>query len=190
MSEEKSTKHQWTPILAAIISSLAVVAAAKIGANARSEIAEAKAQVEKLEAQKKEIGEGLLAAQKDLAECRQLRSPDPQHRGDGSSSPQAHQGEGSSEPVPEAPPEEGEATKPARWARIELAIPAGFQHGTVSVDGSPARVLKRLPNYIDIEVPDAGRSVTLRLEGRGKVCEQSVFPGEATGAVNICSGVN
>jgi len=70
--------------------------------------------------------------------------------------------------------------------RLVLAIPAGLQRGTVLVDGSPARVLSRLPNYIDIQVPDTDRPVTVRLEGRGRVCEQTVLASPTSDTVNIC----
>jgi hypothetical protein len=77
---------------------------------------------------------------------------------------------------------------PVRWVRLELAIPAGFQHGTILVDGSPARVLDRLPNFIDIEVPDSDQPVAVRVEGRGRVCEQTVLASPTSGPVNICEG--
>jgi hypothetical protein len=70
--------------------------------------------------------------------------------------------------------------------RVVLAIPAGLQHAAVSVDGSPARVLDRLPNYIDIEVPATDQQVTVRVEGRGRVCEQTVLARPTSDTVNIC----
>jgi hypothetical protein len=73
-----------------------------------------------------------------------------------------------------------------RWVRLVLVIPAGLQHGTVLVDGSPARVLDRLPNYIDIEVPATDRQVTVHLEGRGRVCEQTVLARPTSDTVSIC----
>jgi hypothetical protein len=82
-----------------------------------------------------------------------------------------------------APPE---TPAPVRWVRLVLAIPAGLQHGTVLVDGSPARVLERLPNYIDIQVPDADRPVAVRVESRGRVCEQTVLASPTSEPVNIC----
>lgn len=85
---------------------------------------------------------------------------------------------------PPAKAEDSPAT--VRWVPLVLAIPAGFQHATVLVDGSPARVRSRLPNYIDIEVPDTDRPVTVRVEGRGRVCEQSVLGRPASDTVNIC----
>jgi hypothetical protein len=73
-----------------------------------------------------------------------------------------------------------------RLVRLVLAIPAGLQHATVLVDGSPAQVLERLPNYIDIEVPAADRPVKVHLEGRGKVCEQTVLARPTSDTVSIC----
>jgi hypothetical protein len=75
---------------------------------------------------------------------------------------------------------------PVRWVRLTLAIPAGLQHGSVLVDGSPARVLDRLPNFIDIEVPDSNQPVSVRVEGRGRVCEQTMLASPTSEPVNIC----
>lgn len=90
--------------------------------------------------------------------------------------------------TPRAPAKKKESPPPVRWVHLVLGIPAGFQQATVSVDGSPARVLERLPNYIDIEVPATDRSVTVRVEGRGRVCEQKVLarPRPASETVAIC----
>jgi hypothetical protein len=99
-------------------------------------------------------------------------------------------------PAPQPPPSQtpsgGTTTvatppppKHVRWVRLVLAIPAGFQHGTVLVDGKPARVLGRLPNFIDIQVPEA-QPVAVRVEGRGKVCEQTVLATPTSEPVNIC----
>ena len=88
-----------------------------------------------------------------------------------------------------APPNLPRAEKsPAsvRWVRLVLAIPAGLQHGTVLVDGSPARVLDRLPNYIDIEVPATDRPIAVRVEGRGRVCAQTVLARPTSDRLNIC----
>jgi len=84
------------------------------------------------------------------------------------------------------PPKRVESPAPVRWRRLVLAIPAGFQDGTVLVDGAPARVLERLPNYIDIQIPDADRMVAVRVEGRGRVCEKSVLSSAPPEKVNIC----
>jgi hypothetical protein len=84
------------------------------------------------------------------------------------------------------PPQHGESTAPVRWVRLVLAIPAGLQHATVLVDGKPARVLDRLPNFIDIQVPDVDRPVAVRMEGRGRVCEQTVLAGPTSDPINIC----
>jgi hypothetical protein len=92
-----------------------------------------------------------------------------------------------SQGTPLTPPKDWEGPAPARWVRLELAIPAGLQHGTVLVDGSPARVLDRLPNFIDIQVPDANRPVAVRVESRGRVCEQTVLPSPLSSPLNICS---
>jgi hypothetical protein len=93
-----------------------------------------------------------------------------------------------SEPTtPPTPPGEKEGqAPPGRWIRLVLAIPAGLQHATVLVDGSPARVLTRLPNFIDIQVPGTDRPVTVRVEGRGRVCEQAVLPTPTSDPVDIC----
>jgi hypothetical protein len=100
-------------------------------------------------------------------------------------SPQPIQG-ASTVPPPPPPPKAETSPEPVRWVRLVLAIPAGFQHGTVLVDGSPARVLERLPNYIDIEVPAADRPITVQVEGRGRVCEQTVLARPTSDTVNIC----
>lgn len=88
--------------------------------------------------------------------------------------------------IPPPPPKAEESPATVRWVPLVLAIPAGLQHATVLVDGSPARVVSRLPNYIDIQVPDADRPVTIRVEGRGRVCEQSVLTSPTSDTVNIC----
>jgi len=89
-------------------------------------------------------------------------------------------------PTVPPPPPRKVAKSPVRWVRLVLVIPAGFQHGKVLVDGSPARVLDRLPNYIDIEVPATDRQVTVHLEGRGRVCEQAVLARPTSDTVSIC----
>jgi len=88
--------------------------------------------------------------------------------------------------VMQTPSKRVESAAPVRWKRLVLAIPAGFQDGTVLVDGAPARVLVRLPNYIDIQIPDADRMVAVRVEGRGRVCEKSVLSSAPPEKVNIC----
>lgn len=79
---------------------------------------------------------------------------------------------------------------PERWVRLKLAIPAGFQNGAVFVDGAPARVVDRLPNRIDIEGPSVDRPITVRVEARGKVCEQSLLVERSSHAIEICAGVH
>lgn len=53
-------------------------------------------------------------------------------------------------------------------------------------EDSPATIRWVPLNYIDIEVPDTDRPVTVRVEGRGRVCEQSVLGSPAFDTVNIC----
>lgn len=86
----------------------------------------------------------------------------------------------------DSPPQETKKATPVRWTRLVLVVPAGFQHGTVQVNGSPARVLDRLPNFIDIQVPDTGEPVAVRVEGRGRVCEKTVLATSESAHVSIC----
>ncbi len=87
---------------------------------------------------------------------------------------------------PPAPRKAEKSPASVRWVRVVLAIPAGLQHATVLVAGSPAQVLSRLPNFIDIEVPDTDRPVVVRVEGRGRVCEQTILAQPTSDTVNIC----
>lgn len=89
-------------------------------------------------------------------------------------------------PAPPPLPKAEKSSVPLRWVRLVLAIPAGLQQGTVLVDGSPARVLDRLPNYIDIEVPAVDRPIKVQVEGRGRVCEKTVLARPTSDTVNIC----
>lgn len=78
------------------------------------------------------------------------------------------------------------ATKPPRWVRTELVVPAGFQNAEVTVDDAPARVLKRLPLAIDVELPDLDRPVVVRVKARGRTCEQSVLTRASSSPVILC----
>lgn len=84
-------------------------------------------------------------------------------------------------------PEVRKIPEPVRWTRVALAIPAGFQHASVQVDGSPARVLGRLPNFIDIQVPNTGELIVVHIENKQKVCEKEILASPETSQVSICS---
>jgi len=63
---EKSVKHQWVPIVAAIITASAVVVAAYIGADAKRQVTALSAQAETLNAQNASLKRELAAAQERL----------------------------------------------------------------------------------------------------------------------------
>lgn len=63
MSGETSSRHYWIPVLAAIITAAAAVIASYVGADA-------KRQVNQLEAQKKHLEESLLAAENQIRDLK------------------------------------------------------------------------------------------------------------------------